>query len=105
MRGRMEITWARRFQTDPYVLNLPRRRRCLQVKKPVHYCFADAVTLKWRYFLCCEDVRVNRRLAPATHLRSCQKSTTATAWRFFAPPLCVSQPSTIRTNVLGDSYV
>jgi aminoglycoside phosphotransferase family enzyme/predicted kinase len=39
-----------------------------KVKKPVHYAFADAVTLKSRYFLCHEEVRLNRRLAPATYL-------------------------------------
>src|SRR5262249_26460578 len=38
------------------------------VKKPVHYAFADATTLESRYFLCCEEVRLNRRLAPRTYL-------------------------------------
>src|SRR5262249_51796376 len=39
-----------------------------KVKKPVHYAFADATTLESRYFLCCEEVRLNRRLAPRTYL-------------------------------------
>jgi aminoglycoside phosphotransferase family enzyme/predicted kinase len=39
-----------------------------KVKKPVTYAFADAATLKSRYFLCCEEVRLNRRLAPGTYL-------------------------------------
>jgi aminoglycoside phosphotransferase family enzyme/predicted kinase len=39
-----------------------------KVKKPVHYPFADAVSLKSRYLLCHEEVRLNRRLAPGTYL-------------------------------------
>jgi hypothetical protein len=39
-------------------------REVYKVKKPVHYAFADAATLKSRYFLCSEEVRLNRRLAP-----------------------------------------
>lgn len=39
-----------------------------KVKKPVHYAFADATTLKSRYMLCGEEVRLNRRLAPGTYL-------------------------------------
>jgi aminoglycoside phosphotransferase family enzyme len=39
-----------------------------KVKKPVHYAFVDAVTLKSRYLLCSEEVRLNRRLAPGTYL-------------------------------------
>ena len=39
-----------------------------KVKKPVTYTFADAATLESRYFLCREEVRLNRRLAPATYL-------------------------------------
>ena len=39
-----------------------------KVKKPVRYAFADAATLKSRYFLCRAEVRLNRRLAPGTYL-------------------------------------
>ena len=39
-----------------------------KVKKPVHYAFADATTLKSRHLLCREEVRLNRRLAPGTYL-------------------------------------
>jgi len=39
-----------------------------KVKKPVNYAFADATTLESRYFLCREEVRLNRRLAPGTYL-------------------------------------
>jgi aminoglycoside phosphotransferase family enzyme/predicted kinase len=39
-----------------------------KVKKPVTYAFADAATLNSRHFLCREEVRLNRRLAPGTYL-------------------------------------
>ncbi len=39
-----------------------------KVKKPVKYAFADAATLKSRYFLCRAEVRLNRRLALGTYL-------------------------------------
>src|SRR5215469_2335878 len=34
-----------------------------KVKKPVHFDFADCSSLDTRYQLCCEEVRLNRRLA------------------------------------------
>lgn len=39
-----------------------------KVKKPVRFAFADAFTLGTRYFLCREEVRLNRRLAPNAYL-------------------------------------
>jgi uncharacterized protein len=39
-----------------------------KVKKPVHFDFADCSTLAARYELCCEEVRLNRRLAPEAYL-------------------------------------
>jgi len=39
-----------------------------KVKKPVHFDFADCSTLAARYELCCEEVRLNRRLAPEIYL-------------------------------------
>ncbi len=39
-----------------------------KVKKPVHFDFADCSTLSVRYELCCEEVRLNRRLAPEVYL-------------------------------------
>jgi aminoglycoside phosphotransferase family enzyme/predicted kinase len=39
-----------------------------KVKKPVRFAFADAFTLGTRYFLCREEVRLNRRLAPEVYL-------------------------------------
>jgi uncharacterized protein len=39
-----------------------------KVKKPVHFDFADCSTLPVRYELCCEEVRLNRRLAPEVYL-------------------------------------
>jgi uncharacterized protein len=39
-----------------------------KVKKPVHFDFADCSTLATRYELCCEEVRLNRRLAPEIYL-------------------------------------
>ena len=39
-----------------------------KVKKPVHFDFADCSTLGVRYELCCEEVRLNRRLAPEVYL-------------------------------------
>jgi len=39
-----------------------------KVKKPVHFDFADCSTLATCYELCCEEVRLNRRLAPEIYL-------------------------------------
>ena len=39
-----------------------------KVKKPVHFAFADAFTLRQRFLLCREEVRLNRRLAPDVYL-------------------------------------
>jgi aminoglycoside phosphotransferase family enzyme/predicted kinase len=39
-----------------------------KVKKPVHFAFADACTLSARYSLCCEELRLNRRLARDIYL-------------------------------------
>jgi len=39
-----------------------------KVKKPVHFDFADCSTLGVRYELCRDEVRLNRRLAPAVYL-------------------------------------
>ena len=39
-----------------------------KVKKPVHFDFADCTTLGVRYELCCEEVRLNRRLAREVYI-------------------------------------
>lgn len=39
-----------------------------KIKKPVHFDFADFSTLEKRRFYCDEEVRLNRRLAPAVYL-------------------------------------
>ena len=39
-----------------------------KIKKPVHFDFANCSTLGVRYELCCEEVRLNRRLAPDVYL-------------------------------------
>lgn len=39
-----------------------------KVKKPVDFGFLDFTTLRKRLFFCREEVRLNRRLAPATYL-------------------------------------
>jgi hypothetical protein len=39
-----------------------------KVKKPVRFDFVDCSTLPMRYALCCEEVRLNRRLAPEIYL-------------------------------------
>jgi uncharacterized protein len=39
-----------------------------KVKKPVRFDFADCSTLGVRYELCCEEVRLNRRLAPEVYI-------------------------------------
>lgn len=35
-----------------------------KIKKPVHLAFIDATTLERRHHYCCEELRLNRRLAP-----------------------------------------
>ena len=39
-----------------------------KVKKALRFDFADCSTLAARYQLCCEEIRLNRRLAPETYL-------------------------------------
>ncbi len=39
-----------------------------KVKKALRFDFADCSTLDARYQLCCEEIRLNRRLAPETYL-------------------------------------
>src|SRR5438105_9457719 len=40
-----------------------------KLKKPLNYGFLDFSTLEARERACCEEVRLNRRLAPAAYLR------------------------------------
>ena len=39
-----------------------------KIKKPVNFGFLDFSTLDKRHFYCAEEVRLNRRLAPALYL-------------------------------------
>ena len=39
-----------------------------KVKKPVHFSFLDCSTLARRFHYCCEEVRLNARLAPRVYL-------------------------------------
>src|SRR5689334_6804590 len=39
-----------------------------KIKKPVRFAFVDASTLERRRLLCLDEVRLNRRLAPAVYL-------------------------------------
>ena len=39
-----------------------------KIKKPVQLGFLDFTTLEARHFYCCEELRLNRRLAPALYL-------------------------------------
>jgi len=39
-----------------------------KIKKPVNFAFADCSKLDSRYLLCCDEVRLNRRLAPEIYL-------------------------------------
>jgi uncharacterized protein len=42
-----------------------------KIKRPVHYAFVDLRSLERRSFCCAEEVRLNRRFAPALYLGVC----------------------------------
>lgn len=52
-------------------------RHAYKLKKPVNYGIPDFSTLEARHFFCDEEVRLNRRLAPAVYLASLSLSVDA----------------------------
>ena len=46
-------------------------RFAYKLKRPVHYAFIDLTSLRRREFLCREELRLNRRFAPALYLEVC----------------------------------